>query len=474
MSYGYCPNSCCHSSNSYYCGSCNGSCNDTRSASNYCPANLCYGSCQQLQSYICCLKGDKGDPGQQGAHGLPGEKGQKGEPGDSIGVKGDKGDKGDMGDPGETGQKGEPGEPGEKGDKGDPGEAGEKGDKGEPGSTDADIANIDYTENDVGDQAQLNVLTNDHITSGVSTVAITAPPNPNVEGTADFVGPPANGQIEFTPAPRFTSTAIFGYQVTPTVGEPVSAMIKINADLSYSINPAFLYITGLDSNIYLFDINNSTSTAVITGLPHNPANIASNLDDALIYYRVESSNVIYFHDFVTNTTHTLIDLTGLVPDNIIALGFDNGQHILYVGFFSGTDMAKIVVEPYDRYNNPGVQTASVLTGPFLTNTAETTEITVEKSSGFVYVTQYTANDMPTILSKRDYLNPTTWYVEKNTDPNGIVTFANDGNLYYVDINITTPDVHTLDRNTLDLGSVVATISDAVSGVVGLAVPLYNM
>ncbi|XWV25993.1 hypothetical protein QJ857_gp1087 [Tupanvirus soda lake] len=363
-----------------------------------------------------------------------------------------KGDKGDMGIQGLPGPQGIPGPIGPKGEPGDP-------------ATQV-IANVDYLEIPVGTEGTINVLANDIIPAGVASVIISAPPNPNTEGTVAFVGDPTNGEIIFTPAPGFTGTATFGYQVTDNNGITVSAIVKINVDTSYSAEPRLLFI-GSSNEVNIMDPLTGTFAPIVT-LARSATELASNRDDAILYYANAGDNNIYIHDYILGTETVLLNYNtdlGFVG-TVASMGFDQVRDFLYVGFQSGSQILKIAVNPYDRYGT-GTQTYTASIIP-LGVTGFVEEITVEPETGYIIASVRSGNT--TILYKIDPITATILASQDTGVFSAHASFANDNNIY-VDLGGNPSTIHLVNKSTLAIGPA---LSNFLAPLTDFAEPLYNM
>ncbi|XWV24752.1 hypothetical protein QJ856_gp1031 [Tupanvirus deep ocean] len=372
-----------------------------------------------------------------------------------------KGDKGDMGIQGQQGTQGI------QGIQGIPGPVGPAGPKGEPGDPATQvIANVDYLEIPVGTQGTINVLANDIIPAGVASVIISAPPNPNTEGTVAFVGDPTNGEIIFTPAPDFTGTATFGYQVTDNNGITVSAIVKVNVDTSYSAEPRLLFIDS-SNQVNILDPLTGTFAPIIT-LARTATEIASNRDDAILYYANAGDNNIYIHDYVLGTESILLNYNTELgfTGTVASLGFDQVRDFLYVGFQSGSQILKIAVNPYDRYGT-GTQTytASIIS---LGVSGFVEEITVEPETGYLIAS--VRSNGTTILYKIDPVTATILASQDTGVFSAHTSFANDNNVY-VDLGGDPSTIHLVNKSTLAIGPA---LSNFLASLSDFAEPLYNM
>lgn len=327
----------------------------------------------------------------------------------------------------------------------------------------------DYALINVATPVQINLMANDIIPTQ-AIITINQPANPNTEGDV-IVNDAQTGNITFTPAPRFLSTAIFGYQLSNS-NSISSATVKINVDLSYSVVPAFLYVNGSE-NIRLISVNDPDNNRLVITTNNVAVDMAGNRGDAILYYYDSFSGPngdVYAHDYITGAEFSLLNVVdiGFGNLNIDGMGFDNNRYFLYMGFESGNQIAQIMVKPYDRYGNPGVQqySSTSLTLP-LSGTVR--EIAVQDETGYLYIVITDADD--NTLIKYNPFDGSLLAQTPLTIARSHVVFANDGILYLVqDIDTSFAEVHIVNPTDLTYSPPIATIPY----VTDLAVPLYNM
>lgn len=325
-------------------------------------------------------------------------------------------------------------------------------------------ANVDFSNPNVGTTSIINVLANDTFSSTLTSFAITAPLDPVTEGTLTYNSSPINGLVTFTPAPRFLDSAIFGYQIG-ACNQTSSTVGKITANKSYSQNPAVLYANNT-SQLFMYNISTQTSTLFIT-LPTLVSEVASNRGDALLYYTDPNvDDAIRIYDYVLKTTGILLNYSTYgYTGTATSLGFDNKRYFLYGGFATGNTIAKIAVNPYNRYVTPNTQTFSV--SPItISVSGQATEITVQESTGFLYVS-FLPTASPTVYIYK--IDPTTGTIIQSTNtiyPDGHISFANNGLLY----GIFSTTLVLIDQSTLAL----TTIGVGAPFVSDFAELLYNM
>lgn len=308
---------------------------------------------------------------------------------------------------GPTGPTGATGTTGPIGFTGPTGFTGNTGVTGPTGMSLQPIANVDYLSLGMAQTGSISVTSNDYVPAGVASIAIIAPPNPNYEGTASVTG----SNILFIPAPRFTSTSIFGYSLTDNNGLTASAAIKININLSYSGtaaggNTGLYYIAGAtaSSNINSINVISGATSAAFT-LPTATTAFASNLNDALIYYTGLSGSTvtsINAYDIVLGTGFVVIGTGATGPTSLLGalgltagytisgLAYDQTNNFLYTIPGTGTVISQIAMRPYNRYITPGQQTfVSVpltITGTGMSGTSNWNGAIVEPETGYIYAT----------------------------------------------------------------------------------------
>lgn len=333
------------------------------------------------------------------------------------------------------------------------------------------IANVDFANPNVGAMAIINVLANDTFTSNLNSLVITAPLDPVTEGTLTYNMNPIDGLITFTPAPRFLDSAIFGYQISGCGSTSTSSTVgKITANKSYSQIPAILYANAT-RQLFILNLNTFTSSVIIDPISNTASEIASNRGDALLYYTDSAiSNVIYFYDNVLGETGVLLNYnTYGFPNRAESLGFDNERYFLYVGFNTGNIIAKIAVNPYDRYVTPLIQTFSVssITIPV---TGEITEITVQESTGFLYATIIPTASLFVSIYKIDPITGAILASVVTPYSDGHISFANNGLLYGVFGPAAPTDIVIIDQSTL----AITILSSSGPSVTDLSELLFNM
>lgn len=290
------------------------------------------------------------------------------------------------------------------------------------------VANVDFANPNVGARITFNVLANDTFTSPVSSFMITAPLDPVTEGTLTYVNPP-NGFVTFTPAPRFLDSAIFGYQISAcgSTSSTSSTVGKITANKTYSQTPAILYANGT-TQVFILNLNTLASTPIIT-LPVTTQNIASNRGDALLYHTDVTNTIINMYDYVLGSDGILLDynIQGFI-DTAQSLGFDNTRYFLYVGFNVNNIIAKIAVDPYNRYVTPNTQTFSA--SPITIGVSgNVSEITVQESTGFLYTTIIPTASPTSFIYKIDPITGATLAFIDTGYLDAHISFANNGLLY---------------------------------------------
>lgn len=290
-------------------------------------------------------------------------------------------------------------------------------------------SNVDFAITDVGTQKYINVLTNDTNVDNLTQLIISAKLDPDLEGVLTLSPSSTDGNILFTPAPRFLSSAIFGYQIFKNC-KTSSSVGKIIVNKSFTQDSFALYVNGT-TQIFNLKQTSLTSTPIIT-LPRTAAQLGTNRGDALIYYADGAvSSIIYFYDNVIGTSYTLTNVStlGLLHSEIEGLGFDNKRYFLYVGFFNLSSIIQIAVNPYDRYNNLGVQTYSA-TQINLDFTATRLDMTVQESTGYIYAAaQISSNGDLISLYKINPYDGSTLISVTTIYTIGHLFFTNDGTLY---------------------------------------------
>lgn len=257
------------------------------------------------------------------------------------------------------------------------------------------IVNIDNTSggitaavagfDNVAVTGTVNVLTNDIITSAIVTTSIIAPPNINYEGTASFTG--GTGTLVFTPAPRLLKNGIYGYEVVTVNGVTGSNLVFSNVNLNFATtDPTILYTNAVAGpDIFKYDF--TTGATALFLVSANAANeMDCNRNDAILYTSDDTN--IYAYDLILKITWTLTTDTDIGLVRINALGYDNKRNQLWVVPKSGADpWAKLSMRPYDRYNNPGVQTFTLtnITFPGLPVTVNMGDLVIEPETGYIYV-----------------------------------------------------------------------------------------
>ena len=323
----------------------------------------------------------------------------------------------------------------------------------------------------VATENTINLIANDESTNPIDSVDITvAPPDPSTEGSVSFSGPPINGDVTFTPAPRFLTSALYGYGITSS-GLSASSVVKVNVDKTYSQTPAVLYINASAQVNYLNTSTLVTSPSVT--LSQQATELASNRGDALLYFSnaFGAPDSIFVYDFITTLEFILLSKSSIGFTNTSeAMGFDNARYFLYVGFQTGSSIGKIAVNPYDRYNNPGTQGYSAslisLTDGGSPLSGFVSEITVEESTGFLFVTMRPVTNM--FIYK---INPITGVVLNSIDTgvtSAHISFANDGQLYAI-FN-TTGQLHQVNTTTLAISPAIG----AAPQVTDMSELLFNM
>ena len=234
------------------------------------------------------------------------------------------------------------------------------------------------------------------------------------------------------------SSCIFGYSVTDSNGIVTSAAIKINEKMDYVSKPAFLVADGT-SAVKLFNFGTGALTTAYTITGRTVNELATNQNDALLYFYESATNIIYAYDPVVSpaVTFTLASSVVVSSTNTVrCLGFDNVRNYLYVGYNSGSIISRIAVYPYDRYGaTSGSQRffASSMTitnaGTALTGTVN--EITVDPSTGILFVALQ--NGATCVIYKINPVTGATVDTSKTVSSSLVLTtFASDDNLYIVD------------------------------------------
>lgn len=427
----------------------------------------------------------------------------------ATGITGNTGPTGDTGATGNTGPTGPTGNDGPMGPTGPTGVTGATGAMGATGPTGASIqqpiANIDFLLLKVATTGTIAVTANDYLPTGLSSIGISAPPNPNYEGTATIDGL----NVIFTPAPRFESTSIFGYYLTDNNGLTASAPIKVNVDLSYSAtgggSTGLYYLAGdtgttggTGNQIISINATGGTQSSLFT-LSTSTNSLASNMNDQLIYYTGYSgttgtiSTQILAYDPIFNTSFPFIGIgvsgtSGLTADlglptdyNISALAYDQTNNFLYTFPSSGNVISQIAPRPYDRYYNANLQTyvsaPLTISGTGVTGSTTWYGACVEPETGYIYAmigttgfntTPYLVKIMPqnySVISAVQSIVPT------NVPPFNI-GYANNKNIYIT--SGTNPTVfYKLNVNSASLTVTPTGVTSGPSNILSLATPLYN-
>lgn len=305
---------------------------------------------------------------------------------------------------GPTGSTGYTGSNGVSGPMGPTGNIGPQGNTGLIGSTGIQslvtgptgpviIINIDNTSggvtaavagfDNVAVTGHVNVLTNDIIGSNIETINISAPPNPTYEGSVSFTG--TTGNIIFKPAPRLLKNGIYGYDIT-TDGVTGSNLIFTNVNLKYASNfPAVLYCA-VSTTIMKLNVNTTAVSTFLSLGSYVAQEMAVNLNDSLMYISNGTSIIVY--DLILNITWTLANtIVPLGLSSFSSLEYDNDRNILWLApFNASTNWAKLSMRPYDRYNNPGVQTYTFTNIKFnIPSMNGTGDVVSEPETGYLYI-----------------------------------------------------------------------------------------
>lgn len=239
----------------------------------------------------------------------------------------------------------------------------------------------------VGASASLNVLSNDTFPIPFASMLVTTTLDPVAEGS--FASLTAN-PIAFTPAVRALGPMIFGYQATDTNGNVASTMCKIIVDTSLGVQTRALEGSGTTFIIRDMATGSTTSPGFNPGLPIGT--LATDRNDALIYFNGGGNRTIRAYDIPSNSTFTLMadyNTSTLLPiaPTYFKLAFDNQRSTLYMLSFSSPNLyiCAVRLNPYDR-SNPGVQAFTSTINTLSAGTFNALfHASVEPVSGFLYL-----------------------------------------------------------------------------------------
>lgn len=199
----------------------------------------------------------------------------------------------------------------------------------------------------------------------------------------------------YRPGPRENYPTSIYFTTTSTTGLTNNSIVKLQPNLSVAYDSLRDFILGCDSVTgRVWQINMDTfAERPMVGYDGNPLPIdtaqyiAMDIDDAVLFFHIETDPFIRVYDFVTGNVEKLIEITGIPGFSGILRGmcFNNITHTLYF-IDDNSTLYSTSIPPYNRILTPIIPYGTILTYPFTISGHSPINITTDDSTNTLIIT----------------------------------------------------------------------------------------